>query len=120
MDGLIYVLGGENEDTEVLLTMEVFDPHLNNWTTQTSMTTVRKVREKNNSVFGVSQLFITHSDSVGQMPSCSVLQFGCCATMKKKLYVMGGGSYGKIYDSVECYDPKTQQWTTLCPLKERR
>ncbi|TSK38445.1 Gigaxonin [Bagarius yarrelli] len=88
LDGLIYVLGGENEDTEVLLTMEVFDPHLNTWTIQTSMTTVRK--------------------------------FGCCAPMKKKLYVMGGGSYGKIYDSVECYDPKTQQWTTLCPLKERR
>lgn len=50
MDGQIYVLGGENEDTEVLLTMEVFDPHLNNWTTQTSMTTVRKVGQKNTSV----------------------------------------------------------------------
>ncbi|KAL0167800.1 hypothetical protein M9458_036022, partial [Cirrhinus mrigala] len=88
LDGKIYVLGGENEDTEVLLTMEVFDPHCNVWRTQPKMTTVRK--------------------------------FGCCATMKKRLYVMGGGSFGKIYDSVECYDPKTQQWTTVCPLKERR
>lgn len=33
---------------------------------------------------------------------------------------MGGGSYGKLFDSVECFDPKTQQWTGLCPLKERR
>ena len=40
--------------------------------------------------------------------------------MKKKIYAMGGGSYGKLYDSVECYDPKMQQWTALCPLKERR
>lgn len=117
MDGLIYVLGGENEDTEVLLTMEVFDPHLNTWTTQTSMTTVRKVRQNNTTAFNSVW---AHLGSVGEMHACLVLQFGCCATMKKKLYVMGGGSYGKIYDSVECYDPKTQQWTTLCPLKERR
>ncbi len=41
---MIYVLGGENEDTEVLLTMEVFDPHCNVWRTQPKMTTVRKVR----------------------------------------------------------------------------
>lgn len=40
--------------------------------------------------------------------------------MKKKIYAMGGGSYGKLYDSVECYDPKTKQWTAICPLKERR
>lgn len=44
LDGMIYVLGGENEDTEVLLTMEVFDPHCNVWRTQPKMTTVRKVR----------------------------------------------------------------------------
>lgn len=40
--------------------------------------------------------------------------------MRKKIYAMGGGSYGKLYDSVECYDPKMQLWTALCPLKERR
>uniref|UniRef100_A0AAZ3QW72 BTB domain-containing protein n=1 Tax=Oncorhynchus tshawytscha TaxID=74940 RepID=A0AAZ3QW72_ONCTS len=84
LDGMIYVLGGEEEDME-LLTVEVFDPHYNTWTTQTSMTMV-----------------------------------GCYATMKKKIYAMGGGSYGKLYDSVESYDPKTQQWTAICPLKERR
>lgn len=47
-------------------------------------------------------------------------QVGCYASMNKKIYAMGGGSYGKLFDSVECFDPKTQQWTGLCPLKERR
>ena len=47
-------------------------------------------------------------------------QIGCYATMNKKIYAMAGGSYGKLYDSVECFDPTTQQWTGLCPLKERR
>ncbi|PIO05246.1 hypothetical protein AB205_0005300 [Aquarana catesbeiana] len=50
------------------------------------------------------------------MPS----NIGCYATMKKKIYAMGGGSYGKLFESVECYDSKTQQWTAICPLKERR
>lgn len=47
-------------------------------------------------------------------------QIGCYAAMKKKIYAMGGGSYGKLFESVECYDPRTQQWTAICPLKERR
>lgn len=117
LDGMIYVLGGENEDTEVLLTMEVFDPHCNVWRTQPKMTTVRKVR------FSSSYLYkSTHCNTLMFLILLylSIPQFGSCATMKKRLYVMGGGSYGKIYDSVECYDPKTQQWTTVCPLKERR
>lgn len=42
LDGLIYVLGGENEVAE-LTTVEVFDPHFNTWKPQTSMTMVRSV-----------------------------------------------------------------------------
>ncbi|KAF4788795.1 Gigaxonin [Turdus rufiventris] len=49
-----------------------------------------------------------------------VRKIGCYAAMKKKIYAMGGGSYGKLFESVECYDPRTQQWTAICPLKERR
>lgn len=45
LDGLIYVLGGENEVTE-LTTVEVFDPHFNTWKPQTSMTMVRSVRRR--------------------------------------------------------------------------
>lgn len=51
---------------------------------------------------------------------CLLSQVGCYASMNKKIYAMGGGSYGKLFDSVECFDPKTQHWTGLCPLKERR
>ena len=52
--------------------------------------------------------------------TASSFQIGCYAAMKKKIYAMGGGSYGKLFESVECYDPRTQQWTAICPLKERR
>lgn len=43
LDGLIYVLGGESEDT-ALITVEAFDPHCNTWRMQSSMTMIRKVR----------------------------------------------------------------------------
>lgn len=52
--------------------------------------------------------------------SCFLLQVGCYASMNKKIYAIGGGSDGKLFDSVESFEPKTQQWTGLCPLKERR
>lgn len=52
--------------------------------------------------------------------TCRPRQVACYASMNKKIYAIGGGSYGKLYDSVECFDPKIQQWTGLCPLKERR
>lgn len=44
LDGLIYVLGGENEVSE-LMTVELFDPHFNSWKMQTSMTMIRKVNK---------------------------------------------------------------------------
>lgn len=43
LDGLIYVLGGENDVIE-LITVEVFDPHFSTWKMQTSMTMIRKVQ----------------------------------------------------------------------------
>ena len=46
LDGMIYVLGGENKETE-LVTMEMFNPYLKTWKLLTSMTMVRKVRNQN-------------------------------------------------------------------------
>lgn len=53
LDGLIYVLGGENEAME-LTTVEVFDPHFSTWKPQTSMTMVRSVSSQNPPAPGTS------------------------------------------------------------------
>uniref|UniRef100_A0A8C5N4I7 Gigaxonin n=1 Tax=Leptobrachium leishanense TaxID=445787 RepID=A0A8C5N4I7_9ANUR len=84
-EGFLFVLGGQDENGQTLISGEQYNPDANAWT-----------------------------------PLSLMLQIGCYATMKKKIYAMGGGSYGKLFESVECYDPKTQQWTAICPLKERR
>jgi kelch-like protein 16 (gigaxonin) len=42
LDGMIYVLGGENKEME-LVTMEMFNPYLKTWKLLPSMTMVRKV-----------------------------------------------------------------------------
>uniref|UniRef100_H3CFZ7 Gigaxonin n=1 Tax=Tetraodon nigroviridis TaxID=99883 RepID=H3CFZ7_TETNG len=107
LDGLIYVLGGENEVTE-LTSVEVFDPHFNTWKPQTSMTMVRSRRPvPRPPVPRPRDLTVT---------SCRLLRLH----EQKDLRHHASGSYGKLFDSVECFDPKTQQWTGLCPLKERR
>ncbi len=42
------------------------------------------------------------------------------AVANKKLYVIGGGSLGKLYEAVECFDPRSETWMSVAPLKERR
>uniref|UniRef100_A0A671XRC7 Gigaxonin n=1 Tax=Sparus aurata TaxID=8175 RepID=A0A671XRC7_SPAAU len=75
-------------------------------------------RDEHNTVLDSGEKYDPESNTWSPIPT--MLQVGCYASMNKKIYAIGGGSYGKLFDSVECFDPKTQQWTGLCPLKERR
>lgn len=65
LDGLIYVLGGENEAME-LMTVEVFDPHFNSWKMQTSMTMIRKVNPPKRR---------TTNPSLAVKPLCTTVRF---------------------------------------------
>ena len=42
------------------------------------------------------------------------------AVCNKKLYVIGGGTMGKLYEAVECFDPQSETWNSVASLKERR
>lgn len=42
------------------------------------------------------------------------------AVLDKKIYVIGGGIMGKLYEAVECYDPRSETWVSVAPMKERR
>uniref|UniRef100_A0A672LGN1 Gigaxonin n=1 Tax=Sinocyclocheilus grahami TaxID=75366 RepID=A0A672LGN1_SINGR len=134
--GYLFAIGGMNENKTVLSSGEKFDPETNTWIQIPPMMQARQhfaIAELDGMIYVLGgenedtevlltmEVFDPHCNVWRIQPKMTtVRKFGCCTTMKKRLYVMGGGSYGKIYDSVECYDPKTQQWTTVCPLKERR
>ncbi|KAM4722131.1 gigaxonin [Rhinophrynus dorsalis] len=134
-EGFLFVLGGQNEDSETLSSGEQYDPDANAWSPLPPMIEARHS-------FGIVEIdgviYILGGEdgeheliSMESYDTCTktwsqqknmtmVRKIGCYAAMKKKIYAMGGGSYGKLFESVECYDPKTQQWTAICPLKERR
>ncbi|XP_051513116.1 gigaxonin-like isoform X2 [Myxocyprinus asiaticus] len=135
-EGYLFAIGGMNENKTELSIGEKYDPETNIWMPIPAMMQARQHfgiaeldgliyvlggENKDTEVLLTMEVFDPHCNIWRTQPKMTtVRKFGCCATMKKRLYVMGGGSYGKVYDSVEFYDPKTQQWTTVCPLKEHR
>ncbi|CAF92569.1 unnamed protein product [Tetraodon nigroviridis] len=102
-EGFLFVMGGADENKTVLDSGEKYDPDSNTWTPIPPMLQTRQN-------FGVVEL-----DGL--------------------IYVLGGENEVTELTSVEVFDPhfntwkpqtsmtmvrSTQQWTGLCPLKERR
>uniref|UniRef100_A0A8C5N3E8 Gigaxonin n=1 Tax=Leptobrachium leishanense TaxID=445787 RepID=A0A8C5N3E8_9ANUR len=134
-EGFLFVLGGQDENGQTLISGEQYNPDANAWTPLSLMLQERHsfgIVEIDGVIYvlggetGDRELLSMESYDIctkvwyKQQNMTMVRKIGCYATMKKKIYAMGGGSYGKLFESVECYDPKTQQWTAICPLKERR
>jgi N-acetylneuraminic acid mutarotase len=93
-----YIIGGSSSSSgdHTLNSMEMYDPTNGNWYEMSSMLIAR---------------------------SC----FGCCV-VRNRIYVCGGytshyirGQCNKIYtNTVECYDPSTNTWSTFEPLISQR
>ncbi|XP_053556654.1 gigaxonin [Bombina bombina] len=134
-EGFLFVVGGQTENSETLSSGEMYDPDANSWSPIPPMLEARHsfgIVEIDGVIFilggedGDHELISMESFDIctktwSKQPNMTMVRkIGCYAAMKKKIYAMGGGSFGKLFESVECYDPKTQQWTAICPLKERR
>ncbi|XP_078473793.1 gigaxonin [Lampetra fluviatilis] len=134
-EGSIFAIGGSDGDSSVLSSGEKYNPDNNSWT---AIAPMRETRmnfgivhidgilyviggEDETSELLSGETYDIYTDTWSLLPDITILRkIGCYAVMRKKIYAMGGGSYGKLFESAECYDPKTQQWTAICPLKERR
>ncbi|KAG7281508.1 hypothetical protein CRUP_007542 [Coryphaenoides rupestris] len=132
--GFLFVIGGMDEHKNILDSGEKYDPDTNTWSPIPTMMQARQnfgVVELDGMIYVLGgenkemelltvEVFNPYLKTWRMQTSMTMVRkIGCYATMNKKIYAMGGGSYGKLYDSVECFDPRTQQWTGLCPLKER-
>ncbi|XP_035678965.1 gigaxonin-like [Branchiostoma floridae] len=134
--GYIFVYGGIAQDGQVLYSGERYDPGRNEWKE------VAPMREARHS-FGLVAIGCTLYAIGGEGDFGQVLEtmerydifsdkwtpdvnmtaprkLACYATCNKKIYAIGGGRVGKLYESVECYNPKTQLWSSVSPLEERR
>jgi N-acetylneuraminic acid mutarotase len=92
IDSKLYAIGGRNQGNFTLATLEVYDPATNQWSTLAPMPTGRS---------GIAGAALN----------------GC-------LYVMGGEGnrldVDGIFPQVERYDPSTNEWTAITPMKNPR
>jgi N-acetylneuraminic acid mutarotase len=84
--GLIYAVGGYDQDGNVLANLEIYDPRTNTWRAGPPMPTARGLLR---ATFADGRLYaIGGLDSTGTIP----------------------------FDTVESYDPTTERWTSDAPI----
>lgn len=127
-------LGGDGFENSV----QIFDPESSTWTQGTSLPaklrghksvvvqdTLWILAGENDSYISIPQIYAWNAESQGWDSKASMsvgrFQFGS-AVVDEKIYAFGGIQYrgvsdqGTFLDSMEVYDPTTDQWQTLAPL----
>ncbi|XP_023932776.1 gigaxonin-like [Lingula anatina] len=134
--GYIYAIGGRDASGHIVNTGERYCPHNNQWTSIAPMSHARVG-------FGLTaiddHIYALGGSNDMSDPLTSVEEYNiytnkwrtvsgmnlkrawsAFAVLDKKIYVLGGGIMGKLYEAVECYDPKCETWYSVPPMKERR
>lgn len=132
----LYAVGGRDDNCRILNTAEKYDPFTNTWHPIASMEHARVgfglvAVDDNIYALGGSNdmtdpltsvemynVFTNQWKPVPQM--CLKRVWSCYAVVDKKIYVLAGGSIGKLYEAVECFNTRTQTWSAVSPLRERR
>ena len=111
---------------------EKYDPRTNSWSAIAPMSQERtsfglvSVDDKLYALGGREQStsveeYDIHTNKWRPLPSMNMRRRLCAyAVCRKKIYVAGGSFAGQTYDGVECYDPRTESWSSIAPMKERR
>ena len=93
LGGKLIVLGGENNNFTILKSVEMYDPKKEIWTTSSS-----------SSSSSSGSVTISSMNTARQ-------SFGACS-LDGKLYVVGGiNSQGTHLNTMEIFDPTTNEWT---------
>lgn len=134
-DGLLYAVGGRNAQGP-LASVECYVPTTNSWHSKAGLETPRCCHASTviHGQLLVTGGYISHaysrtvccyepgSDSWREQPRLGTPRgWHCAATVAERAYVLGGsqlGPHGERVDvvAVECYSPRTGQWSSLAPL----
>jgi kelch-like protein 2/3 len=134
VDGLLYVVGGKDENENILATAECFDPSTGQWRALPSMSVKRyghaatcingllyvvggtdnsELEEAN---LASAECYDTVSGRWQALPDMDHERIWCAAAcMDGRLYVVGGegGEHGEGNGTVERYDPSTGEWDEI-------
>lgn len=134
--GCLFVVGGRDHHGHILNSGEKYDPETNQWTQIPPMSHARvgfglvAIDDKIYAIGGSNDMsdpmtcleeFCIYTNKWRTLPEMSLKRaWSAYAVVNKKIYVIGGGIMGKLYEAVECFDPKRESWTSVAPMKERR
>ncbi|ESO82812.1 hypothetical protein LOTGIDRAFT_229825 [Lottia gigantea] len=134
--GLIYAIGGRDNTCRLLNSGEKYNPKTNEWTVIAPMNHARVgfglvAIDHNIYAIGGSndmtdpmtsmEVYNTFSNEWQSLPDITMKKvWSTYAAVDKKIYVIAGGIIGKFYEAVECFDSRTQTWTSVSPMRERR
>lgn len=133
VNGKVYVIGG----SDMLGTVEVYDPSTGNWTSRTSMPTPRSffatavIGDKIYTFGGLDangvrtfwvEIYDTVSDTWSSGSWMPTRRMGAVAgVLRGKIYVIGGNDNGGTgLNVIETYNPTTDSWQTMSPAPSSR
>ncbi|KAF1084886.1 Thermophilic serine proteinase precursor [Sporotomaculum syntrophicum] len=136
VNGKIYAIGGYNDVSGYLNTLEEYNPATNTWTTKASMPTARTwlaaaaVNGKIYAIGGINN-YNTKLNTIEEydpatdtwMTKASMPTSRCllaAAAVNGKIYVIGGNNNNGFLNTVEEYDPVANTWTTKANMPTSR
>lgn len=131
----MYAIGGR-DNTGILVSGEKYDPRTDKWTPIAPMSHARvgfglvTIGDKIYAIGGSNDMsdpltsmeeYSIYSNTWRPLPDMNLKRvWSAYAVANKKIYVVGGGIMGKLYEDVECFDPRSEVWISVAPMKERR
>lgn len=134
--GVLYAVGGRNENCRILNSGEKYDPQTNKWSPIPPMEHARVgfgLVAVDDNVYAVGgsndmtdpltsvEVYNIFENKWRPAPDMNLKRVWSTYTVvDKKIYVIAGGAVGKLFEAVECFDTQTETWTSVAPMRERR
>jgi hypothetical protein len=137
INGLLYVVGGADNDNLPFASAECYDPSTRDWLALPDMSAERcwcaaasvdgllyvvGGADHNKRALASAECYDPSTIAWRALPDMSIARTGCAAaSIDGLLYVVGGeDALGRPVASAECYDPSTQQWRSLPDMSVAR
>lgn len=134
--GCLYAIGGRDDNGRILNTGERYDPQTNTWMPIARMFHARvgfglvAVDDKIYAIGGSNdmsspitsaEVYNIYTNKWRKLPDMNLKRvWAAYAAAEKKIYVIAGGIMGKLYEAVECFDTRSETWSSVAPMRERR
>ena len=134
--GYLYAIGGRDNNGRILNTGERYDPTTDTWSHIEPMFHARvgfglvTINDRIYAIGGSNDMsdpltsieeYSIYKNKWRPLPDMNLKRaWSAYAVANKKIYVIAGGIMGKLYEAAECFDPRSETWASVAPMKERR